>query len=302
MPPSADADADILLTQFLQALQLEEGLAHNTLAAYRSDLLGLQKWLAGRNIALHHARRSDLQDYAAQRYETTRPSSANRRLTVFKRFFRWLVRQNWIENDPSASLRAAQQPTHTPDTLTQAQVEALIEAPDTHTALGLRDRAMLEVLYASGLRVTELVTLPLASVGLDQGVLRVRACSGHERLVPFGQDARQWLLRYLQHGRAALLGTHESADLFVTQRGAAMSRVMFWMLIKKYTEQTGISVPLSPKTLRHAFATHLLEHGADIQVVQLLLGHRHISSTTIYNHVISARLHALYAEHHPRGH
>lgn len=307
--PLLPSDA-ALLADFIEALRLEEGLATNSLSAYRSDLLGLQRWLQQeRTKTLPQAQRSDLQDYADQRYEATRTSTANRRLSAFKRFFRWLVRQNYLEHDPSILLRPAHQPLRgAPQSLTQEQVEALIQAPDTSTALGLRDRAMLEVLYASGLRVTELVSLPLASVDFTQGLLCVRGMAAQERLVPFGQEARQWLLRYLQDARPALLGALHTAhptkgcpDLFVTQRGAAMSRVMFWMLIKKYTEALGITVPLSPKTLRHAFAMHLLQHGADLQVVQLLLGHQHMSSTTIYAHVVSARLKALHAEHHPRG-
>jgi integrase/recombinase XerD len=206
-----------------------------------------------------------------------------------------------MAQDPTVRLQAARQPLRVPKTLSQAQVEALLAAPDVAQPLGLRDRTMLELMYASGLRVSELVTLKTFHLGMAEGVLRVMGKGGKERLVPFGEEARAWLQRYLAEARGAILGGQQSDDLFVTQRGAGMTRVMFWVIVKKQAQFAGITVPLSPHTLRHAFATHLLNHGADLRVVQLLLGHADISTTTIYTHVARERLKALHAQHHPRG-
>ena len=231
----------------------------------------------------------------------TRATTANRRLTVFKRFFRWALRERQVQADPTVRMQAARQPLRVPKTLTQAQVEALLGAPDLATALGLRDRAMLELMYASGLRVSELVTLKTWNVGMNEGVLRVMGKGGKERLVPFGEVAQQWLETYLRDARTAILGRQQTDDLFVTARGSGMTRVMFWMIVKKYALAAGITAPLSPHTLRHAFATHLLNHGADLRVVQLLLGHADISTTTIYTHVARERLRQIHAQHHPRG-
>ncbi|MFN3375516.1 MAG: site-specific tyrosine recombinase XerD [Burkholderiaceae bacterium] len=298
--PAASADA---IDAFVDALWLEDGLARNTLAAYRRDLTLYAQWLAQQPppLALDQTAEHHLQAYFAARHAHTRATSANRRLTVLRRYFRWALRERRIAADPTLRLEAARQPLRVPKSLTQAQVEALLAAPDLGQPLGVRDRAMLELMYASGLRVTELVTLKTYQVSLAEGVLRVVGKGRKERLVPFGQEAHAWLVRYLQDARGAILGGQRTDDLFVTQRGAAMTRVAFWMVVKKWAAVAGIVAPLSPHTLRHAFATHLLNHGADLRVVQLLLGHADISTTTIYTHVARERLKALHAAHHPRG-
>ena len=224
---------------------------------------------------------------------------------MLKRYFRWALREGLVTADPTLKLQAARQALRVPKTLTEHQVEALLAAPDVSSALGVRDRAMLELMYASGLRVSELVTLKVLNVSLADNVLRVLGKGNKERLVPFGQVAGLWLAQYLAAARPELLAGQTTLDLFVSTRGAqagsAMSRVMFWMIVKKYARQAGITVPLSPHTLRHAFATHLLNHGADLRAVQLLLGHADISTTTIYTHVARERLKTLHAQHHPRG-
>lgn len=290
---------------FIDALWLEEGLSKNTLLAYRRDLTLLAHWLAGRGSALLAVTELDLQSYFADKHGSTKATTANRRLTVFKRYFRWALRERLMDADPTLKLLSAKQALRVPKTLTEAQVEALLAAPDTSGALGVRDRTMLELIYASGLRVSELVTLTTLNINTNDGVLRVIGKGSKERLVPFGQEAGQWLRQYLAGPRAELLAGKQSNDLFVTARGAqagtAMSRVMFWMVVKKYAQAAGIHAPLSPHTLRHAFATHLLNHGADLRAVQMLLGHADISTTTIYTHVARERLAALHAQHHPRG-
>ena len=288
---------------FVDTLWLEDGLSRNTLAAYRRDLLLCAQWLAAQPqpLALDDCSEAQLQAYFAERHASTRATSANRRLTVLRRYFHWALRERRIHADPTARLLAARQPPRVPQTLSQAQVEALLGAPDVDTPLGLRDRAMLELMYASGLRVTELVTLQAHQLSQHECVLRVTGKGDKERLVPFGQEAQRWVQRYLQAARSTILGGQQTPDLFVTARGAGMSRVMFWMLVKKYALLAGITAPLSPHTLRHAFATHLLNHGADLRVVQLLLGHADLSTTTIYTHVARERLRHLHAQHHPRG-
>jgi integrase/recombinase XerD len=290
------------LDRFLDALWIEDGLAANTLAAYRRDLTLFATWLAAeRGAPLEATTEVDLLAYAAARHAGSKATSANRRLTVFKRFFRWALRERLVEADPTLRLRNAKQALRVPKSLSEAQVEALLGAPDTDKALGLRDRAMLELLYACGLRVSELVTLKTVQVGLAEGVLRVTGKGGKERLVPFGEEAHGWLTRYLADARGAILAGQASDALFVTARGGAMTRQMFWRLIKAHALKAGIDVALSPHTLRHAFATHLLNHGADLRAVQMLLGHADISTTTIYTHVARERLRALHAAHHPRG-
>lgn len=307
------ADSDTILSPvviagidaFIDALWLEEGLSKNTLLAYRRDLTLLAQWLAGRSGSLLAVTEWDLQSYFADKHGSTKATTANRRLTVFKRYFRWALRERLMHTDPTLKLLSAKQALRVPKTLTEAQVEALLAAPDTRVALGVRDRTMLELIYASGLRVSELVTLTTLNINTNDGVLRVIGKGSKERLVPFGQEAGQWLRQYLAGPRAELLADKQSNDLFVTVRGSqagkAMSRVMFWMLVKKYAQAAGIHAPLSPHTLRHAFATHLLNHGADLRAVQMLLGHADISTTTIYTHVARERLAALHAHHHPRG-
>jgi integrase/recombinase XerD len=290
------------IDRFADALWIEEGLAANTLAAYRRDLTLLAGWLAReRGRALVDASETDLREYAVARHAGSAATSANRRLTVFRRFFRWAMREQLRDSDPTLKLDAARQALRVPKSLSEAQVEALLAAPDVETPLGLRDRAMLELLYASGLRVSELVALQTVRVSFSEGTLHVSGKGSKERLVPFGEEARGWIERYVREARAAILGGRASDALFVTARGGPMTRQMFWKLIKAHALAAGIAVPLSPHTLRHAFATHLLNHGADLRTVQMLLGHADISTTTIYTHVARERLKQLHARHHPRG-
>jgi integrase/recombinase XerD len=295
-------DSQAAIDRFIDALWIEDGLAPLTLQAYRRDLALLAQWLheqAGK--ALDGATEADLLGYISARHAGTRATTANRRLTVFKRYFRWALRERRNAADPTLRLQAARQPLRVPKSLSEAQVEQLLAAPDTATALGLRDRTMMELLYACGLRVSELVGLKTVHVGLNEGVLRVRGKGAKERLVPFGEEAHAWLRRWLADGRPQILGARNADALFVTVRGEAMTRQGFWKLIKGHALRAGITVPLSPHTLRHAFATHLLNHGADLRAVQLLLGHADIGTTTIYTHVARERLRQLHARHHPRG-
>lgn len=297
MDDTASVDA------FIDALWLEEGLSKNTLEAYRRDLRLFAASLKGRPLV--QTQEHDVRAYFAARHAETKATTANRRLTVFKRYFRWALREKHIAQDPTLKLQAAKQALRVPKTLSEAQVEALLNAPDTGEALGIRDKTMLELMYASGLRVSELVALRMTQLGLNEGVLRVVGKGSKERLVPFGEVAGLWLQRYLKGPRAELLAGRQSEDVFVTVRGvkagSAMSRIMFWGLVKRYALMAGIRSPMSPHTLRHAFATHLLNHGADLRAVQMLLGHADISTTTIYTHVARDRLAALHAQHHPRG-
>jgi integrase/recombinase XerD len=286
---------------FIDGIWLEEGLSKNTLAAYRRDLTLYARWLAEQGRVLDSTVESDLNGYFAARHSETRATSANRRLTVFKRYFRWALRERLIDADPTLKLQSAKQPLRVPKTLTESQVESLLEAPNVDTPLGLRDRTMLEVIYASGLRVSELVTLKTFNLSMSEGVLRVLGKGSKERLVPFGQVARDWITRYMSEARPVILGNQQTEDLFVTARGAGMTRAMFWVVVKTQARNAGITAPLSPHTLRHAFATHLLNHGADLRAVQMLLGHADISTTTIYTHVARERLKQLHAHHHPRG-
>jgi integrase/recombinase XerD len=289
-----------LVDRFVDALWIEDGLAPLTLAAYRRDLAHYAAWL-GAAKALDASTEADLLGYIASRHAATRATTANRRLAVFRRFFRWALRERLVTADPTLKLLTAKQPMRVPRTLSEAQVEALLAAPDDAAPLGLRDRAMLELLYASGLRVSELVNLKTVHVGLAEGVLRVVGKGSKERLVPFGEVAHGWLRRYLAEARAAILHGQASDGLFVTARGGPMTRQMFWTLVKRHARTAGITVPLSPHTLRHAFATHLLNHGADLRAVQMLLGHADIGTTTIYTHVARERLAQLHAKHHPRA-
>ncbi len=294
-------DADATIDPFIDALWLEEGLARNTLAAYRRDLELFAQWLERKGRTLEGATEADINAYFAARHGDSKATTANRRLTVLRRFFRWALRERRIDSDPTLRLQAAKQPLRVPKTMSEAQVEALLAAPDVDTPLGLRDRAMLEVIYASGLRVSELVGLKTFHVGMNEHVLRVTGKGNKERLVPFGQVAGDWITRYLREGRPKILGRRQTEDLFVTARGEGMTRAMFWVIVKKCAKAAGVTSPLSPHTLRHAFATHLLNHGADLRAVQLLLGHADISTTTIYTHVARERLRQLHAVHHPRA-
>ena len=293
-----------LIDEFCDSLWLEQGLAKNSLDAYRRDLRLFGRWLDVTRPALadlHAVGPHDLSAYFAERHADTKPSSANRRLSVLKRFYQMALRNGSIASDPCLKLASAKQPLRFVHTLSEAQVDALLDAPDVATPLGLRERTMLELMYASGLRVSELVGLKLLELSLNDGVLRITGKGSKTRLVPFGAEARRWIERYLRDARGQILNGQVDDALFVTARGGAMTRQMFWILIKKHAARAGISAPLSPHTLRHAFATHLLNHGADLRVVQLLLGHSDISTTQIYTHVARERLKLLHAEHHPRG-
>lgn len=292
-----------LLDEFCDTLWLEDGLSRNSLDSYRRDLRIFSEWLAkSRQSSLLDARHSDLLEYLAQRFQDDiKPRSAARLLSSLKRFYRFLYREGRIKSDPTLQIDAPRLPRSLPGSLTEEDVRALIAAPDVRTPRGLRDRAMLETLYASGLRVTELVSLEFSQLNQDAGVLRVLGKGAKERLVPVGEEALDWIRHYLRDGRAVLLAGRNCDALFVTARGHGMTRQAFWNLIKRYAASSGIRKKVSPHTLRHAFATHLLNHGADLRVVQMLLGHSDISTTQIYTHVARERLKELHAKHHPRG-
>jgi integrase/recombinase XerD len=294
-----------LIDEFCDSLWLEDGLSKNSLDAYRRDMRLFAAWLekmrpdVGGLIAVAG---HDIQGYIAARHgDSGKATSSNRRLSVIKRFYQMLLRQRRITADPSLKLLSAKQPQRFVHTLSEIQVESLLGAPDVNTPLGLRERTMLELMYASGLRVSELVALKILELSLNDGVLRITGKGAKTRLVPFGQQARIWIERYLKEARGVILNGQQDDALFVTGRGGPMTRQMFWILIKKHAKTAGIETPLSPHTLRHAFATHLLNHGADLRVVQLLLGHSDISTTQIYTHVARERLKHLHAQHHPRG-
>ena len=288
---------------FCDTLWLEDGLAKASLASYRSDLLRFAGWLAEQRLgALCDADEVALTRFVAALSQMLRASSQARYISTLRRFYRHLLMRGRIASDPTLKIAMPAKPSRLPKTLSEAQVEALLTAPKTETALGLRDRAMLETIYATGLRVSELVGLRLHEINFDMGVIRVFGKGSKERLVPLGEEAVDWLRRHLSEARPALLGKRQSDDLFVTARGAAMTRQAFWQLIKRYALLAGIDpARLSPHVLRHAFATHLINHGADLRVVQLLLGHSDISTTQIYTHVARERLKLLHAAHHPRG-
>jgi integrase/recombinase XerD len=293
-----------LLDEFSDNLWLEDGLSRNTLDSYRRDLVKFAAWLEKqRGAPLLQTTHADIQGYLAHLFveQKAKPSSTGRNISSLKRLFRYLLRQGKITLDPTLQIDTPKLPRNLPKSLTEQDVEQLLNAPDTQTPLGMRDRTMLEVLYATGLRVSELVTLRITQVSLDMGVVRVMGKGSKERLVPLGEEALDWLRSYLADGRSVLLGNQMSNALFVTHRGEGMTRQMFWYLIKKHAKIGGLNKPLSPHTLRHAFATHLLNHGADLRVVQMLLGHADISTTQIYTHVARERLKQLHAMHHPRG-
>jgi integrase/recombinase XerD len=291
-----------IIERFGDALWTEQGLSDNTLSAYRSDLARLSQWLSARGADLQGVTRRDLQEYLAHRVNAdARPRTTARLLSSLRRFYRYLLRENLIETDPTALIDSPKIGRPLPKSLTEAQVERLLQAPNTKTDLGLRDRAMLETLYATGLRVSELVGLTLSRVSLNQGVVRVIGKGDKERLVPLGEEAVAWVQRYLDDGRPALVKRHLTDAVFATARGGSMTRQAFWYNLKRHAHTAGIHNGLSPHTLRHAFATHLLNHGADLRVVQMLLGHADLSTTQIYTHVARARLKSLHAQHHPRG-
>ncbi|AJP49152.1 hypothetical protein PG1C_13360 [Rugosibacter aromaticivorans] len=299
-----DIDAG-LIDEFIDALWLVDGLAKNTLAGYRSDLQLFAFWLAPRATTLRAANEAAINDYLAHlhaREGGIKATSQRRLMASLKRFYRWLLDQGRMQADPLRNIERPKPIQRFPKTLAERQVTDLLDAPDINTAIGLRDRAMLELLYATGLRVSELIGLRLFELSLNDNVVRVLGKGSKERLVPLGEVAADWLARYLAGARGDLLGVHVSDAIFITARGAGMTRQMFWVLIKKYALHAGIpSQRISPHVLRHAFATHLLNHGADLRVVQLLLGHADISTTQIYTHVARERLKQLHHQHHPRG-
>jgi len=296
-------DEQAQLDRFCDALWLEDGLSPRTLASYRADLMRFARWLAPRDARLATAGRSDIEAYLAYLFGEggLKARSAARAVSSLRRFYRRLQRDGERDDDPTALTASPRLPRSLPKSLSEAQVEALLGSPDLRTAEGQRDRVMLEVLYATGLRVSELVALPMAALSLDMGVVRVLGKGAKERLVPLGEEALDWLGRYLKGARGDLLDGRHSAALFVTRRGGPMTRQAFWLRLKRHAVQAGIRSAVSPHVLRHAFATHLLNHGADLRVVQMLLGHADISTTQIYTHVARERLKQLHRQHHPRG-
>ena len=303
--PTADhcTDADLgVIERFVDALWVENGLSENTLAAYRRDLCGFACWLTAQGIALADAGEIQLNGYLSVQYQAGRKLRSNARLlSTLRRFYRYLVREGRRKDDPSANIPSPRLDRPLPHTLSESQVEALLEAPDTSQPIGLRDRAMLELLYASGLRVSELVSLTADQINLNQGVVQVMGKGNKERLVPVGEEALRWVARYLNDARPALLRGASVEHLFVSRKASAITRQAFWYRIRQYAVKVKISTHLSPHTLRHAFATHLVNHGADLRVVQMLLGHSDLSTTQIYTHVARERLRQLHARHHPRG-
>ena len=292
------------LDRFADSLWLNDGLARNTLESYRRDVTQFARWLDdAQGKALLEAAAADLMRHLAWQVESKRakPRSTGRLVSSLRRFFQFAVREGLRKDDPSADLDSPRLPRSLPKSLSEADVEALLAAPDVTTAQGLRDRAMLETLYASGLRVSELVGLKTIQVSLDMNVVRVLGKGSKERLTPLGEEAADWIERYQREARGMLLAGRKSDALFVTARGGPMTRQSFWSLVKRHGVKAGIRQPISPHTLRHAFATHLINHGADLRVVQLLLGHADISTTQIYTHVARERLKALHRKHHPRG-
>jgi integrase/recombinase XerD len=296
--PPADAAS---ISAFLDAIWLEDGLSPNSRAAYGTDLRTLSRWLSGRGLALASADELALRDYLAHRGASVSPRTQARLLTVIRRYFRWLCREGQRGEDPSAHLGAPRLPRGLPKTLSGEQVEALLSAPDCTTPLGLRDRAWLEMMYAAGLRVSELISLEVHAYHAGQGLVQVVGKGGKERLVPVGDEARHWIARYLAEARPLLAHGRASDALFVTARGGGMTRQNAWHRVQLHARSAGIRAAISPHVLRHAFATHLVDHGADLRVVQMLLGHSSLNTTQIYTHVARARLKALHAAHHPRG-
>nr|VFK27662.1 MAG: integrase/recombinase XerD [Candidatus Kentron sp. MB]VFK33038.1 MAG: integrase/recombinase XerD [Candidatus Kentron sp. MB]VFK75704.1 MAG: integrase/recombinase XerD [Candidatus Kentron sp. MB] len=295
----ADSEA-ASIDRFIDALWMEQGLSENTLAAYRYDLVIFSRWLKQKKLDLFRASRADVLAFLASQVHGP-VSTSMRRLSSLRRFYQYEIREGRRESDPCAQVDRARLGRPLPVSLTENQVVTLINAPNIQLPLGLRDRTMLEVLYATGIRVSELVTLQFSQCNLRQGVLRIIGKGDKERLIPLGEEALEWIQRFLNEARATILRGQTSDVLFPTRRGQAMTRQAFWYAIKRYALQAGIRTPLSPHTLRHAFATHLLNHGADLRVVQMLLGHSSISTTQIYTHVARQRLQELHQKHHPRG-
>ncbi len=290
------------IDRFLDAIWMERGLSANTLAAYRADILCLSRWLVEQDVTLSAASRSDLLAFLAWRAEGgARPRSTARQLSSFRRFYRYLVREGEINDDPTARIAMPKVGRALPQSMTEEEVEALLDAPDVTDPLGHRDRAMLEVLYATGLRVSELINLRISEVNLNQGVIRVVGKGDKERLIPLGEESQRWLHDFIGGPRMEILLERQTDAVFPTRRGSCMTRQAFWHIIRRYAKKSGFGRKLSPHTLRHAFATHLLNHGADLRVVQMLLGHSDLSTTQIYTHVARERIKELHGHHHPRG-
>jgi integrase/recombinase XerD len=291
-----------LLESFLDAVWAERGLSENTLQSYRYDLLQLAQHQENRKQSLLTASREDLLHFLSEQVGAGRsPRSLSRYLSGFRQFYQWLMREGRIQQDPSALIESPKLGRGLPKALSESQVEALLEAPDTDTALGLRDRTMLELMYATGLRVSELISLEIGNFNMNQGVVRVTGKGGKERLVPLGEEAISWMQRYVHESRPELMDGGDSPCIFVTARKGGMTRQAFWYAIRKHAAGAGISQQVSPHMLRHSFATHLLNHGADLRVVQLLLGHSDLSTTQIYTHIAREGLKQLHRKHHPRG-
>lgn len=289
------------LDTFIDHLWLEDGLSKNTLESYRTDLSQFSTWLSSQQKYLLHAKQADIQHYLAFKFPSSKPRSIGRLIASMRRFYRYNLRENLIQTDPTLQIESPKLPRSLPKSLNEEEVTDLLNAPDINEPIGMRDRAMLELLYASGLRVSELVTVKVNEVSTQDGVVRVTGKGSKTRLVPMGQEAASWIDKYLKYARPDILQKKLCDALFVTNRADMMSRQAFWYLIKRYALMAGINKPMSPHVLRHAFATHLLNHGADLRVVQMLLGHSDISTTQIYTHVARERLKQLHSVHHPRG-
>jgi integrase/recombinase XerD len=289
------------LDTFIDHLWLEDGLSKNTLESYRTDLTLFSTWLSNQHKTILSANQADIQQYLAVKFPQSKPRSISRLIASMRRFYRYALRENLVNTDPTLQIESPKLPRSLPKSLNEQEVEYLLNAPNTGEAIGLRDRAMLELLYASGLRVSELVTVKVNEVSTQDGVVRVTGKGNKTRLVPMGQEAADWIDKYLNQARPDILQKRLCDALFVTNRASAMTRQAFWYLIKRYALLAGITKHMSPHVLRHAFATHLLNHGADLRVVQMLLGHADISTTQIYTHVARERLKQLHSVHHPRG-
>jgi integrase/recombinase XerD len=299
---SASNSSEAIIDKFLDAIWMERGLSANTLGAYRADLVALRRWLAERDVSLIYATRSDLLAFIAFRTEQgAKPRSTARQLSSVRRFYRFLLREGLIKDDPTVKIEMPRIGRSLPQSLSEGEVESLLAAPEVNDPLGHRDRTMLEVLYATGLRVSELINLKQSEINLNQGVARIVGKGGRERLIPLGEEAQNWLRDFIAGPRGEILLERQTDYLFPTRRGDRMTRQAFWHIIKRYSKLAGISSKMSPHTLRHAFATHLLNNGADLRVVQMLLGHSDLSTTQIYTHVARARMKDMHAQHHPRG-
>ena len=298
----ASNSTEAVIDKFLDAIWMERGLSANTLGAYRADLVSLRRWLADRDVSLVYAARSDLLAFIGWRTEQgAKPRSTARQLSSFRRFYRFLLRESVIQEDPTIKIDMPRIGRSLPQSLTEGEVESLLAAPDVSDPLGHRDRTMLEVLYATGLRVSELINLKQSEINLGQGVLRIVGKGDRERLIPLGDEAQNWIHEFISGPRTEILLERQTDYLFPTRRGDRMTRQAFWHIIKRYSKLAEISSKMSPHTLRHAFATHLLNNGADLRVVQMLLGHSDLSTTQIYTHVARARMKEVHTEHHPRG-